>query len=207
MLVIVQLLIIVINTSFFCFYTHNVSTWTVYVSLPKHRQENKTTLAQVCFLVFEYLMSVWALLPSAPHSQQHQMDPLEIAREKIKNNSCQISKRNEQGKKKTVWEEEGGGGESYLTQVKPDWQSMKGLLGNFTEVLKWLSWSCQLQTACQNATQAFLPSPGGWCTSVRKTEHVCMRLTREQVRWWLVQYRQRAKIHTWTHTKHYLFNK
>ncbi len=46
-------------------------------------------------------------LISAPQSPQHQMDPGEIAREKIKNNSCQISERSEREEKE---EEDGGGG-------------------------------------------------------------------------------------------------
>lgn len=37
---------------------------------------------------------------SAPDIQQQQMDPWEIAREKIKKNSCQISEREEKEKKK-----------------------------------------------------------------------------------------------------------
>lgn len=49
-------------------------------------------------------------------------------------------------------------------------------------VVKWLSWTCQLQTACQNATQAF-PPPGGWCAPAMKTNHVFMRLMADEGAW------------------------
>lgn len=62
-----------------------------------------------------------------------------------------------------------------LAELKSDWHSVYSLLENFTGVVKWLSWTCQLQTACQNATQAFPPPGGGWVAAM-KTKHVYARL-------------------------------
>lgn len=92
-----------------------------------------------------------------------------------------------------------------LAQVKSEWHSANGLLGNFMGVVKWLSWTCQLQTACQNATQAF-PPPGGGCVAAMKTKHVYMRLMADEgvsgLGWvWSADGGQ--IIHTQTRTKHY----
>lgn len=59
-----------------------------------------------------------------------------------------IKKREKKGR-------EAGGKPPHLAQVKLEWQPANGLLGNFMGVVKWLSSTCQLQTACHNATQAF----------------------------------------------------
>lgn len=90
-----------------------MSEWTAPVSFAYTSVETLLLTRCVASIWFVYVC-VWAsdslstAPTSAPHSQQRQMDPQETAREKIKNNSCQISEWSEREEKE---EEEERGGE------------------------------------------------------------------------------------------------
>ena len=135
----------------------NISSCTVCVSLQSSQAETEDYSCPdvfdlcVCECVCVCVCVCVSCSPSALLSPRHQMDPLQIAGDEIKNNSCQISQWSERGERK-----EEKTTESAAPQVKTDVQ-WKASLGNFMGVVKWLSWSCQLQTACQRATQAAPP--------------------------------------------------